>query len=210
MSLSPPAAVSRLSTYMITGDADEITLVRQVEHALRLGVDYIQLRRKSGTARSLERLALRLASLGPDARRRILVNGRLDVALGAALAGVHLASDGLPAEAVRRCLPANFLVVCSTHSRAEAEAAARAGASFVVFGPVFPTRSKPGHPGVGVEALSEVAAAVDLPVYALGGVTTERLPRIAASGARGVAGISAFESRVSLEAMLARCRALSG
>jgi thiamine-phosphate pyrophosphorylase len=193
---------------MITGDTDDASLVRQVEQSLRLGVDYVQLRRKSATARELERLALRLAVLGSEARRRILVNDRLDVALSAELAGVHLPADGLPAGAVRRCLPPEFLVACSTHSRAEAEAAAREGASFLVFGPVFPTRSKPGHPGVGVEALAEVAAAVEVPVYALGGVTAERLSRIAAAGASGVSGISAFEKRASLEAMLAHCRSL--
>jgi thiamine-phosphate pyrophosphorylase len=190
---------------MITGDADDAALVGQVERALRLGVDYVQLRRKSATARGLERLALRLASLGSESRRRILVNDRLDVALSAGLGGVHLPSEGLPALAVRRILPPDFLVACSTHSRAEAESAARAGASFIVFGPVFPSRSKPGHPGLRVEALAEVASAVNVPVYALGGVAPDRIPAIAASGASGVSGISAFEDEATLESLLSRC-----
>jgi thiamine monophosphate synthase len=63
----------------------------------------------------------------------------------------------------------------------------------VVFGPIFPTASKPGHPGVGLEALEEVVSSVPIPVYALGGVTPERVPQIADTGAHGVAGISVFE-----------------
>jgi thiamine-phosphate pyrophosphorylase len=194
---------------MITADVDEESLVRQVERALAAGVDFVQLRRRNRPTREVEALARRLVHLSPRARERILVNGRLDVALSSGAAGVHLPADGLPVAAVRRVVPGSFVVSRSTHSRAAVERAFREGASFVVFGPIFPTVSKPGHPGVGLEALEEVVSSVPMPVYALGGVTAERVPQIADTGAHGVAGISVFEREEALRELIASIDLLS-
>jgi thiamine-phosphate pyrophosphorylase len=81
----------------------------------------------------------------------------------------------------------------STHSLAEVERARDEGADYVTFGPVFPTPSKERYgPALGLSAL-ERAAALDIPVYALGGITLERFPAVAAAGAAGVAGIRLFQ-----------------
>lgn len=189
---------------MITGDFDETTLVRQVELALAIGVDFVQLRRRERPAREIEALAKRLSGLCPAAAKRLLVNGRLDVALSAGAGGVHLPADGLPVAAVRRAAPTGFVISRSTHSREEVERASREGASFVLFGPVFPTSSKPGHLGVGLDVLAEVASSVPIPVYALGGVTPERISQIADAGARGIAGISVFEQEDGVRALFER------
>jgi len=189
---------------MITADVDETSLVRQVELALAAGVDFVQLRRRNRPAREVEALAKRLVALSPRARKRVLVNGRLDVALSSGAAGVHLPADGLPVAAVRRVAPPGFVVSRSTHSREAVERAFGDGASFVVFGPIFPTASKPGHPGVGLEALEEVVSSVPIPVYALGGVTPERVSQIAETGVHGIAGISVFEREDGLRDLFAR------
>ena len=189
---------------MITADVDETSLVRQVELALAAGVYFVQLRRRNRPAREVEALAKRLVALSPRARKRVLVNGRLDVALSSGAAGVHLPADGLPVAAVRRVVPTGFVVSRSTHSREAVERAFDDGASFVVFGPIFPTASKPGHPGVGLEALAEVVSSVPIPVYALGGVTPERVSQIAETGVHGIAGISVFEREDGLRDLFAR------
>jgi thiamine-phosphate pyrophosphorylase len=189
---------------MITAEADDFTLLRRVEHALEAGVDLVQLRQRSRAARELENLAKRIVALSPRARERLLVNGRLDVAISSGAAGVHLPSDGLPVAEVRRVAPRGFVVSRSTHSREEVEQAFREGASFVVFGPIFPTPSKPGHPGVGLEALEEIVSSVPIPVYALGGVTPERISQIENAGAHGIAGISIFESEERVRELFAR------
>lgn len=187
---------------MITAEVvDETSLVHQVERAFAFGVDFVQLRRRERPAREVEALAKGLVGLSPGAGARVLVNGRLDVALSAGAGGVHLPADGLPVAAVRRVTPLDFVVSKSTHSREAVERAYGEGASFVLFGPVFPTSSKPGHPGVGLEALAEVASSVPIPIYALGGVTSERISQIADAGARGIAGISVFEREESLRAL---------
>ncbi len=189
---------------MITADVDETSLVLQVDRALGAGVDFVQLRRRNRPVREVEALAKRLVGLSPHARERVLVNGRLDVALSAGAAGVHLPANGLPVAAVKRVVPESFVVSRSTHNRQAVERAFGEGASFVVFGPIFPTASKPGHPGVGLEALEEIVSSVPIPVYALGGVTPERVAQIADTGAHGIAGISVFEREETLRELVAR------
>jgi thiamine-phosphate pyrophosphorylase len=82
------------------------------------------------------------------------------------------------------------LVGVSTHSPAEALAAAREGADYVVFGPVYDTPSKReyGRPQ-GLPALAEACRQTPVPVLAVGGVTPERVGELRAAGAAGVAVI---------------------
>ncbi len=155
------------------------------------GVDAIQLREKDLAVVDLLGLARRTVGSVP-ASVRVLINGRPDVAIASGAAGVHLPADGLPLARARRRWPELVLGV-STHRRDEVAAARDAGADYVVFGPVFAPVSKdsPLEPR-GVEELARVAA-LGIAVLALGGVTLERLPAIAAAGAAGVAAIGAFQ-----------------
>ena len=82
----------------------------------------------------------------------------------------------------------------SCHTLQEVLAAERERADFVVYGPVFRTRSKEYAPPIGLEALREVCASAKIPVYALGGVTLQNAPSCIEYGAAGVAGISLFET----------------
>ncbi|HXO40460.1 MAG TPA: thiamine phosphate synthase, partial [Thermoanaerobaculia bacterium] len=107
--------------------------------------------------------------------------------------GVHLPADGVPAGAVRARFGSGLLIGVSTHRLEEVERARRDGADYVVFGPVYPTPAKAGYGApAGTRALAR-AAALDIPVYALGGVTLERFAEVAAAGAAGVAGIRLFQ-----------------
>ncbi|MBL7989067.1 MAG: thiamine phosphate synthase [Chlorobi bacterium] len=80
----------------------------------------------------------------------------------------------------------------STHSVQEALLAERMGAEYITLSPLFPTASKPGITGGGLELLAEVCAAVAVPVFALGGVTLANAASCIAAGAYGVAGIALF------------------
>jgi thiamine-phosphate pyrophosphorylase len=190
----------RLGTLLITGEGDDDTVILRVERALALGCELVQLRRRDRPGREVERLARRLVDLA-GARERILVNDRLDVALSTGAAGVHLPAEGLPVADVRRIAPPGFVISRSIHRVEEVRRAYQQGASLLVFGPIFPTPSKPGHPGVGLEALADAVRAAPIPVYALGGMTPDRLSLVAATGAHGIAGISMFQSDESLRAL---------
>jgi thiamine-phosphate diphosphorylase len=173
------------------------------------GVELVQIREKDLSGRALEDLvgwAVFLASSRQGGATRIIVNDRLDVALACGAAGVHLPADGIPVSAARRAGPPGFLIGASTHTLDEARRAAADGADYVFFGPVFATASKPGVRPVGVEVLAEVVEKLACPVFALGGMTPQRLGEVASAGAAGVAGISVFSEEDSLREMMKAVR----
>lgn len=172
------------------------------------GVDGVQIREKDLDDRSLLDLTRAALEILP-AGTALLVNGRLDVALAGGAVGVHLPVDGVPLAALRawreRYGPGVQLGL-STHSEEEVEQAARDGADYVTFGPVYATPSKAryGAP-VGLERLAR-AVQYGIPVYALGGVTLARFGEVAAAGAAGVAAIRLFQTPSSLPEIVRSAR----
>lgn len=154
----------------------------------------VQLREKGLDDRALYGLA-RLARTSLPPPIRLLVNGRLDIALAAGADGVHLPADGVPARALRARFGASVLIGRSTHTVEEVERARDDGADYVTFGPIYATPGK--GPPVGLSGLARAAAA-GLPVFALGGVTLDRFGELAAAGAAGVAAIRLFQSASNL------------
>jgi len=179
----------------------------------RAGVGAVQIREKDLDDRALFELVRRARSLLPPSTR-LLVNGRLDIALAAGADGVHLPANGVPLAALRRRFGPGILLGCSTHRPEEVAAARRDGADYVTFGPVYPTPGKERYgtpPGIaGLAALvSELArnGGAVLPVYALGGVTLRRLAEVAAAGAAGAAGIRLFQDPDGLPPLVAAAKA---
>ncbi len=179
-----------------------------IEQAVADGIDLIQIRERDLPVRSLLALveeAVKAAGAGPT---RILVNDRLDVAVAASAAGVHLPAHGFPVDEVRRNYP-DLLIGASTHNLDELRRAADGGADFAVFGPVFETPSKKAYgPPVGLEKLAEAARTVNIPVLALGGVTLENAADCLRAGAAGLAAISLFQNSADLRETIQRLRAL--
>ena len=154
------------------------------------GVTRIQIRAKTLSARALYRLTLE--SLAVAGASKLLVNTRTDIALAAGAHGVHLPANSISPSSIRRIAPEGFLIGVSCHSLAELTAAAHESADFAVYGPIFPTSSKPAAQPLGLEALREACALVSFPIYALGGVTESNAPLCIEAGATGIAGIALF------------------
>ena len=171
----------------------------------------VELRETSGTDR--ERVALARAvreRLGADVP--LYVHRRFDVARAAGASGVHLPSNGLPPSRVRAWTPRGFRVGVSTHSPAQAREAIAAGADLVVIGPIFDTPSKRafGAP-LGVAALDALppAASHGSEVYAIGGISEERLPELDPYRDRisGIAAIRLFQESAAPRAAAERIAA---
>lgn len=168
-------------------------LVETVAAALEGGVRAVQLREKDLSAAELYPLALELRQLTARHGARLLINDRLDVALAIEADGVHLGGHSLPVAVARKILGPDNLIGVSTHHPEEVAAAARDGADFVTFGPVFHTPSKAayGDP-VGLNRLREACSVVTLPVFALGGVSCEQIKDLHSAGCHRIALISAI------------------
>src|SRR5687768_6117235 len=168
------------------GMADgEAGLLRRAAAAARGGATMLQLRLKDADARSLVEVARALVETLPVP---VVVNDRVDVALAAGAAGVHLGVDDLPVAAVRAIAPPAFIVGASFGS--EAEQTHARGADYVGIGPVYATLSKPdAGDAIGVAGFTRLLSIGGLPALAIGGITAENAAPLRAAGAAGVAVI---------------------
>jgi len=162
------------------------------------GTVALQLREKDLSARALYELAIRLREICARAGAPLIVNDRVDVAIAANADGVHLPFDSIGVSMARRLLGPDRLIGVSSHSPPDVAGAAREGADFAVFGPVFDPLSKPaGASAWGPSGLGAACGAGAIPVFALGGITPDRTRELfayAGPAARpaGVASIGAI------------------
>lgn len=169
-------------------------ILRQISEAVDAGIELVQIREKQLSARVLYELTESAVAISRGTSTQILVNDRADIAAGAGASGVHLSTQSLEASIIRKSFGQDLMIGASTHSLEEARTCRDQGADFIVFGPIFPTRSKAafGAP-VGLPRLSQLTRELaDFPVLALGGVSTHNAAQCFGAGASGVAGIGLF------------------
>jgi len=215
LSPSREPAVFYVTDRRAFGDDGAISrLLETIARVATAGVDAIQIREKDLPSHTLLELAAQAAARIPAATK-LLVNDRLDVAIAAGAAGVHLGGESVPvADAVtlreKACAASSFLVGRSCHSLDEVLAAERDGADYVFFGPVFrtPAKERYGTPQ-GTEALAAVCSRAKIPVIAIGGITLENAAICAAAGAKGIAAIRLFQEALDPPSVVQRLKELA-
>jgi thiamine-phosphate pyrophosphorylase len=162
--------------------------------ATRGGADTIQFRQKRGSDRHIHQSAkatsdvLKLLLQNESLDISFIIDDHISVAILLNAQGVHLGQNDLPVAATRIMLDDPFIIGASASTLVEALAAESQGASYIGFGPVYPTRSKNNPSSVkGLSGLEKVCDAVSIPVIAIGGVTPDVTRNILEAGAHGVA-----------------------
>jgi thiamine-phosphate pyrophosphorylase len=174
----------------ITDDAEDrrATLADRVAAAVRGGATSIQVRLKTATPREVVEIT---RSIVKRVSVPVIVNDRADIALAAGAAGVHVGEADLPVAAIRAFAPANFIIGASLGSDAELPNAKHA--DYVGIGPVYGSDSKnDAGSAIGVAGFKRLAAMVEHPAVAVGGITADRALQITVAGAAGVAVINAI------------------
>ena len=161
----------------------------QIKRMLDSGIRMFQLREKDLSSDQLFDLASKLENLLHGYDASFFVNDRVDIAVLTGANGVHLPSKSVPIDAVKHKFP-DLIVGKSCHSVEDAVRAEKEGADYITFSPIFETPKK-GKPK-GLNELKKVVEVVSIPVYALGGITEEKIPDVLKTGAYGVAGIRLF------------------
>ena len=157
---------------------------------LDAGVRILQLRLKNVSSRDFLAAARAIA---PICRRRgavFIVNDRCDIAMLSGADGVHLGQDDLPLDAGRRLMGPDKIVGVSTASVEMARAAEAGGADYIGFGPMYTGGLKNIKVGQGLVHLSEVRAAVKIPIVAIGGITEATIAEVLGAGADAAAIIT--------------------
>ena len=186
--------------YAITPDADSDAIVELVGAVLRGGADVVQLRHKTLPRGLLLELATRLAAIVHQAGRLFIVNDHLDIALIAGADGIHLGDSDLPLAAARKVAGERLLIGASANTAGLARAAVAAGADYLGAGPAFATSVKPGKAVIGPEGVAAVAAAVSVPVFAIGGVDAGNIGQLLAVGVNRVCVIRGLAEAADPEA----------
>ncbi len=169
-------------------DHDSEIFLTHVETCLKNGIKLFQLRSKTKPSSSIHTLAEPLNQLCKKYQARWLINGDPEDVKTFSSDGVHLSSERLLALAARP-LGRNYLIGASCHNIEELQHAARIGVDFVVLSPVDKTLSHPETNPLGWEAFEKLIEEINLPVYALGGMSSDDLELAWQSGAQGVAMI---------------------
>ncbi|SHJ68024.1 thiamine-phosphate diphosphorylase [Rubritalea squalenifaciens DSM 18772] len=156
------------------------------------GVDVLQLRAKGIEESKIQDLAIKVLPLCSEAKIPFIVNDFPRIAQLVGADGVHIGQDDGSLAAVREIVGDSMIVGRSTHSPEQAQAALKEGFDYIGFGPLFPTPTKKGRPGIGLENVTPVQESVgqEIPVFCIGGIKRDNLELVVESGARRVVIVS--------------------
>ncbi|MFI9551476.1 thiamine phosphate synthase [Nonomuraea endophytica] len=183
----PKPSVSEARLYLCTdGRRGRGDLADFLDAVLANGVDIVQLREKGLEARE-ELALLEVFRDACDRHGKLLaVNDRADIAYAARPDVLHLGQDDLPVTVAREILGDDIVIGRSTHSAAEASAAAvEPGVDYYCCGPIWPTPTKPGRHAPGPALLRHAAAlGADRPWFGIGGIDLDNLDEVLSYGVR--------------------------
>ncbi len=183
----------RLRVYLVSDPEATDDLIGATQASLDGGATCVQLRAKHLDGYDFWRRAVTLKTLCGQYGALFIINDRLDIALACGADGVHVGVSDLPVDVVRGMVPAGFIIGYSPQTDEHVMASARMGADYVGLGPVYATGSKAnaGAP-LGIAGLKLQLAISPVPVVGIGGITIANAPEVMATGADGVAVISAI------------------
>ena len=196
-----------LRLYLVTDEAclpPGRNLYDAVEEALQAGVTLVQYREKNGPGKGMLEKARKLIALCHKYNVPLLVNDRLDIALLSGADGVHLGQDDIPVAEARRMAGEDFIIGATAHNVEEALAAEAAGADYLGCGAVFATHTKKDTVPLGLDGLKAIRQAVRIPIAGIAGITTENYQQVLATGADGVAVVSAILGAASVRKAVTR------
>ena len=194
---APPAHPLRFRLYAITDRrlCAPRTLYETIHDLLDVGVPAIQLREKDLSDTEYIKLAESLCKLCHTYSAQLFINSRIKIAMEIGADGLHLPGNSGSVQKVIEDTSRRFIIGSSVHTLAEAKQREAEGADFITYSPIYPTLSKPSYgPAVGLEELQKVTETINIPVFALGGITSERVSECLDAGAYGVAVMSGVMS----------------
>jgi thiamine-phosphate pyrophosphorylase len=156
------------------------------------GAGIIQLRAKGIGLDEIRNLAKQLLPICREKGVPFIVNDYPAIALEVGADGVHIGQDDGSLSDVRELVGEGMIVGRSTHSAEQAKEALLEGFDYIGFGPLFPTPTKVGRPGIGMGNVRLVQSTVgqEIPVFCIGGIRRDNLEQVQRAGAQRVVVVS--------------------
>lgn len=168
------------------------TLLLQVEESLKGGVTLVQLREKHLSFEEFLEEAKEMKELCHKYGVPLLINDNVEICIESGADGVHVGQKDMEAGAVREKLGKDKIIGVSARTVEQAMAAQIAGADYLGVGAVFSTSTKEDAKPLDHEILKAITKAVDIPVVAIGGISSENVSQLKGTGIDGVAVVSAI------------------
>ena len=169
--------------------------LEQMQKVIRLHPHAVILREKDLSDDAYEALAEKILGLCEAEGVRCFLHSRIAVARNLGCRRIHLSVPVLEAmsEAERIGLTHDFAEISvSCHSLEDVDIAVKNGATQIILGTIFETECKKGLKGKGLGFVEAICKSCPLPVYAIGGISLERLPQVRKAGAAGGCMMSGF------------------
>lgn len=197
-----------LLLYAVTDRAwlGEKTLAGDVEAAIEGGATFVQLREKTLGEEEFYREAVEIQAICRKHGVPFVVNDNVDIALAMDADGVHVGQSDMEAGDVRAKLGPNKIIGVSCKTVEQALLAQSRGADYLGVGAMFATGTKKDATEVSFEDLKAICRAVDIPVVAIGGISSENAKRLKGTGIAGIAVVSAIFAKQDCRAAAADLR----
>lgn len=181
-----------ISLYLVAsrGNRSDASFLEILTNAIKGGVSIVQLREKHLTTREFYMLACKVKELCAHFQIPLLINDRIDIALACRADGVHIGHSDLPVKVARDILGEDKILGFSVHTKEALKETQ--GADYLGVGAVFATPSKQDSVVIGIQGLQEIVALANLPVVAIGGITTDVLPQLSGIALSGIAVVRAI------------------
>ncbi len=178
-----------LRLYLVTNRYQDSleSFLEKVETACRSGVTIIQLREKNLTTNQYYQLAKEVKEITDAYQVPLIIDDRLDVCLAVDAAGLHIGDDELPVSVARQVLGPDKILGVTAKTVKRALEAEEGGADYLGTGAIFPTTTKENAPITLISTLKTICQTVDIPVVAIGGLTSENIDQLMGTGIAGVA-----------------------
>ena len=180
----------RLYAILDLGYVERSAAPRIAEALLNGGIDLLQLRSKNFPAREIEQLAQELHERTVPSRVPLIINDHPEIARNIGAEGVHLGQDDMSIAEARKIVGSDCAVGKSTHNLDQAIRAFYEGADYIGFGPLFATPTKPDYAPIGLSEIEKVHEAVRIPIFCIGGIKLDNLPKVIEAGAQRVVIVS--------------------
>lgn len=187
----------------------EETLYQQVEKALKGGVTFVQLREKTLAHNLFLQEAREIKELCRKYDVPFVINDNVEIAAAMDADGVHVGQSDMEAGDVRSKLGSDKIIGVSAQTVEQALLAQERGADYLGVGAVFATDSKDDADDVSYETLKTICEAVDIPVIAIGGISSNNVHLLSGSGICGIAAISAIFGQKDIESAAVQLKKLT-
>ena len=191
-----------LRLYLVTNRYQDSleNFLEKVETACRSGVTIIQLREKNLTTNQYYHLAKQVKEITDAYQVPLIIDDRLDICLAVDAAGLHIGDDELPVSVARKVLGPEKILGVTAKTVKRALEAEEGGADYLGTGAIFPTTTKENAPITLISTLKTICQTVAIPVVAIGGLTSENIDQLAATGIAGVAVVRDLMQAEDIEA----------